>query len=67
MDGADVGFDEGADDTDGARDAECDGNDDGDGVRSKEGIVDGRDAHTPKIVDSNPPKLPPPSRMFSLS
>jgi len=27
------------------------------------GIVDGRDAHTPKTVDSFFPKLSPPSRM----
>jgi len=62
-DGADVGRDDGT-----IVGSEV-GRDEGTNVGAEvmDGIVDGRDAQTPKIVDSSFPKLSPPSRMVSLS
>ena len=58
---------EGADDAEGELDGADDGTDDVDGsdVGMMEGAEDGHPS--PKMVDSSDPKLPPPSRMTSLS
>jgi len=51
-----VGWDDGANDTD------------GDDDNLVEGSAEGKDAHPlPNMVDSSDPKLPPPSRTTSLS